>query len=155
MTNSLLNYRLMEEITFDDVLHGFQVSRGMGTPAFEANLLQQLTAMRDAVLFKVLLDIHKAYDALYRERCLVIIATYRVGPRKIRPLRTYWGHLTMMDRDGRYFGLMFKGCRGVTQVEPLPTTIFNVVVDAVIRHWVAVMVSNEDGMEGLGLSIQD
>ena len=33
-----------------------------------------------------------------------------------------------------------KGFRGVTQGEPLSPTIFNVVVDVVVRHWVEVMV---------------
>ena len=32
----------------------------METPALEAKLLQHLTAMREAVLFKVFLDIQKA-----------------------------------------------------------------------------------------------
>ena len=49
---SLMNRRLMEAITFHDVLHGFWVGRGMGTAASEAKLLQQLTSMREAVLFK-------------------------------------------------------------------------------------------------------
>ena len=34
----------------------------------------------------------------------------------------------------------FKFCLGVTQVDPLPHTIFNVVVDSVIYHWVVVVV---------------
>ena len=41
----------------------------------------------------------------------------------------------------------------MTQVDPLSTTIFNVVVDAVARHWVTVMVEGakeqgEHGQEG-------
>ena len=34
-------------------------------------------------------------------------------------------------------------------------TIFNVVVEDVIRHWVEVVAPTEDGTEVLGLSIQD
>ena len=38
-----------------------------------------------------------------------------------------------------YFPIIFyitvSGERGVTQGDPLPPTIFNVVVDAVVRHW--------------------
>ena len=40
----------------------------------------------------------------------------------------------MVARTGGYFGLMFKGYRGVTQGDPLTPMIFNVVVDAVICH---------------------
>ena len=42
----------------------------------------------------------------------------------------------MMARAGGYYGTSFGGERGGTQGDPLPPTIFNVVVDAVVRHWV-------------------
>ena len=41
----------------------------------------------------------------------------------------------MVARAGRYYGKGFKGEIGVTQGDPLSPTIFNVVVDAVVRHW--------------------
>ena len=41
----------------------------------------------------------------------------------------------MVARAGRYYGTEFKGERGVTQGDPLYPTIFNVVVDAVVRQW--------------------
>ena len=37
-------------------------------PPFEAKLLQQLAALREEVLYRILLDLHKAYDALDRSR---------------------------------------------------------------------------------------
>ena len=67
---SLLNLRIAAAISFHDTLHGFRAGRGMGTANFEAKLLQQLTARREAVLFNLFLDIRKAYDALDRERAL-------------------------------------------------------------------------------------
>ena len=42
----------------------------------------------------------------------------------------------MVARAGGYYGTDLRGERGVTQVDPLSPTIFNVVVDAVFRHWV-------------------
>ena len=44
----------------------------------------------------------------------------------------------------------------VTQGDPLSPTIFNVVVDAVIKHWVKVVGGWQEGagQEGLGMSIQ-
>ena len=50
-------------------------------------------------------------------------------------LHNYWRRLTMAARAGGYYGAAFKGARGVTQGNPLSPTIFNVVVDAVVRHW--------------------
>ena len=41
----------------------------------------------------------------------------------------------MAARSGGYYRAAFKGERGVTQVDPLSPTIFNVFVDAVVRHW--------------------
>ena len=42
--------------------------------------------------------------------------------------------------------MTFKGYSGVTQGNPLSPTAFNVVVDAVIHYWVAVVAPTEDGM---------
>ena len=42
----------------------------------------------------------------------------------------------MVVRAGGYYGTYFWGERGMTQGNPLSPTIFNVVVDAVVRHWV-------------------
>ena len=60
-----------------------------------------------------------------------------------------------MARAGKYYRPPFKGYRRVTQVHPLPPTLFNVVVDAIIRHWVTVVAATEADTEGIGLSIQD
>ena len=45
----------------------------------------------------------------------------------------------MVARVGGYYRAAFKEACGVTQGDPLSPTIFNVVVDAVVRHWVTVM----------------
>ena len=87
---SLLNQRLTEAIKFHDVLHGFRASRGTGTAALEASLLKQLTAMREAVLFEVFLDLQKAYVTMDWDRFLEIIAAYGVGPKALQLLQTYW-----------------------------------------------------------------
>ena len=41
-----------------------------------------------------------------------------------------------MARAGGYYGEAFKGARGFTEGDPLPPTIFNVVVGAVVQHWI-------------------
>ena len=80
------------------------------------------------------LDLTKAYNALDRYRYLEILEGYGVGPNARRLLKTYWRRLTMVARAGGYYGTAFKGERGVTQGDPLSPTIFNVVVDAIVRH---------------------
>ena len=77
---AILNFRLTASITFHDFLHVFRAGRGTGTATLEAKLLHQLAALREEVLYVILLDLHKAYDALDRPRCLDILKGYRVGP---------------------------------------------------------------------------
>ena len=53
----------------------------------------------------------------------------------------------MVARTGSYYGKGFKGEQGVTQGDPLSPTIFNVVVDAVVRHWLQ-LATQEAGRRG-------
>ena len=145
----------MAAISFHNTLHGFWAERETGTAALKENLLQQRTAMSEAVLFKVFLYLWKAYDTLDRERALEIIAAYGVGPRTVRLPRTYWYRLTMVAKSGGYFGRPFKGYQGVTQGDPLPPMIFNGVLDSVIRHWVTLVTPTAEGTGGLSLTIID
>ena len=84
----------------------------------------------------IFLNLTKVYNAMDRSRCLEILEGYGVGPSARRLLTTYWRRLTMVARAGGYYGEVFKGARGVMQGDPLSPTIFNVVVDAVVRHWI-------------------
>ena len=59
----------------------------------------------------------------------------------------------MVSRSGGYYKAEFKGSCGVTQGDTISPTIFNVVVDVVVRQWVKVMVEVaeeqcEHGQEG-------
>ena len=74
------------------------------------------------------------YDALDRSRCLEILEGYGVGLKARNLLQTYSHRLTMVAQAGGYYGKEFRGEIGVTQGDPLSPTIFNVVVDAVVRH---------------------
>ena len=52
----------------------------------------------------------------------------------------------MVARAGQYYGTGFKGERGVTQGDPLSPTIFNVVVDAVVRQWLLLATQEAESM---------
>ena len=95
----------------------------------------------------IFLDLTKAYDTLDRSRCLEILEGCSVGPNSKRLMTTYWRRLNMVAREGGYYGTAFRGERGVTQGDPLSPTIFNVVVDAVVRYWVNGLV-DEAGAKG-------
>ena len=54
----------------------------------------------------------------------------------------------MVARAGGYYRSAFQGFRRVKQGYPMSPTIFNVMVDAVVRYWVEVMVEGEGYQEG-------
>ena len=56
--------------------------------------------MREEVLYKIFLDLHKSYDALYLNLCLDILAANGVVPQYLRLLRQYWDWLTMVPGPG-------------------------------------------------------
>ena len=58
----------------------------------------------------------------------------------------------MVARTGRYYSVALRGFQGVTQEYPLSLTIFNVVVDAVVRNWVSLVAGGVEGpdVEGEG-----
>ena len=61
----------------------------------------------------------------------------------------------MVAKAERYFAPPFQGYRGLTQGNPLPPPVFGVLVDAVIRHWIMVVVPAEAGTEGLRETFQE
>ena len=97
---AILHRRLTTAITYHDFLHGFRAGRGTGTATLESELLQQLAAMREEVLYVIFLDLTKAYDVLDRSSSLDILEGYGVGPRARRLLRAYWRKSTMVARAG-------------------------------------------------------
>ena len=76
----ILNFWLIASITFHDFLHGCWAGRGTGTVALKAELIQQLAALREEVLYVIFLDPINSYDTLDRSRCLDILERYSVGP---------------------------------------------------------------------------
>ena len=70
---AILNLRLTASISFHDFLHGFWAGRGTVTATLKAKLLHQLAALREEVMYVIFLDLHKAYGALDRSRCLEIL----------------------------------------------------------------------------------
>ena len=56
----------------------------------------------------------------------------------------------MVARAGGYYREGFKRFQGVTQGDPISPTIFNVVVDVVVRHWVTMALSEAEKRGGRG-----
>jgi hypothetical protein len=73
-----------------DLLHGCRNKRGTRTAGIEAKLAQQLAHLEHLPFYGVFLDLKKAFDSMDRERCLLILEEYGVGPRMIRLIRSFW-----------------------------------------------------------------
>ena len=83
----VLNWRIGAAVQFNSVLHGLWAGQGTGTTSIEANLLRQLTAMGEEVIYKVFLDLRKAYDKFDWDICMEILVGYDVGPWMDRIIR--------------------------------------------------------------------
>ena len=136
---NISNLWIIPSITFHDFLHGFWAGRGMVTTTLKAKLIQQLAALRGGFLCVISLHLHKSYESLDKSRCLVILEVCGVGPQVCLLLRTYWNRLRIVAKAGGYYGAEFKCAKGVTQGDPLSSTISNLMLDSVVQHWVRVM----------------
>ena len=67
---TVVNCGLNRSGTLQNELHGFRAGRATGTATLEENLAQQLAGIAHEPLFQVFLDVQKAYDSLYRGRCM-------------------------------------------------------------------------------------
>ena len=72
-----------------------------------------------------------------------------MGPWARRILCVYWDRLEVVARAGGYYGETFQGLLGVIQVYPLYPTIFNVVVDTLVQHWIILVEGDVGGQDGL------
>ena len=92
-TIGIINQRPTSVILYHDISHGFRTGHGTrhgtGTANLEANLLQQMMVMWEAVLYTIFLDLYKSYDSVDHYRCLHILSGCRMVPRMLRLLWTY------------------------------------------------------------------
>ncbi len=68
----------LSSIEFHDCLHCGLPKQGTGTASIEAKLAQQLAWHDQYPLYKIYLDLKKAYDAIDRGRILKILEAYGV-----------------------------------------------------------------------------
>lgn len=104
------------------------------TGIIEAKLDQQLAHREQCPLYGIFLDLKKAYNAIDRERCLKIFEDSKAGSKCIRLLRVFWDIAELVYRAS----VLRSGLQGLERGDSrgaLSTTIFNLMVHAVVRQW--------------------
>jgi hypothetical protein len=144
-----MDHRL-EVIALHDSLHGCCNGQGTGTAVIEVKLVQQLAHIEQDPFYGVFIDLKKAFDAMDRERCLLILEGHGVGPNMRQLIRQFWDEATNVCRASGNYGRPFKAGRGVTQGGPLLAKLFNIMVDAVVREWLHIL-RGEIDMKGAEL----
>jgi hypothetical protein len=91
----VVNHRL-DAIKLHDSLHGCCSNRGTGIAIIEAKLAQQLLLLELKPFYGVFLDLWKAFDAMDRDQCIMLLEGYGAGPRMIRLIRGYWRDTIMV-----------------------------------------------------------
>ena len=99
--------------------------------------LSIMSTKMEAVLHTIFLYLQKLYWTLDCYRCLDILYGYSVETHTLRILMTNWTCLLIVVKAGGYPPLPplpLHGYHVVTQGEPFSYMVFNVAMDAVIRH---------------------
>ncbi len=78
-------------------------------------MTQQLAHIEQTPFYGVFIDLKKAFDAMDRERCLLILEGHGAGPNMRQLIRHFWDEATNVCRASGNYGAPFKAGRGVTQ----------------------------------------
>ncbi len=126
--------RRLNALSLHEALHGCRNRRGTGTAILEAKLAQQLVYLKQEPFYELFLNLKRAFDAMDRERCLLILEGYGAGPNMVQLICNFWRDATMVCRTSGNYGGPFCAGQGVTQGGPLSAKLFNILVDAVVRE---------------------
>jgi hypothetical protein len=120
----------------------------MGIAIIKAKLAQHHSYLETQPFYGVFLDLRKAFDAMDREQCIMILEGYGAGPRMVQLICGFWQDAIMVCHMAGNYGTAFKAGRGVTQGGPLSDKLFNILVVAVVREWVWQLEEDRDYKEG-------
>jgi len=121
----------LEAIALHDSLHGCRNGRGMGTAVIKAKLTQQLAHIEQAPFYGVFIYLKKAFDAMDREHCLLILEGHGAGPSMRRLIHHFWGRGYQRVQSLGELWRAFQGRPRCDPREPASTKLFNIMVDVV------------------------
>jgi hypothetical protein len=122
----------------------------MGTASIKVKLAQQLAWRDQCPLYKIYLDLKKAYDAINRGCMIKILEAYGVGLNLLRLQNSFWQNARLVCRAGGSYGSLFAAFQGITQGGPLSSLMINVCVNAVVREWLHQTLDDDTARQGIG-----
>ena len=113
-------------------------------------LVQQLARIFHKSLFQGVLDVRKVYASLDWAWCMDILKGYDLGPKLRRIPQRLWTEQAVVPKSGRFYAQPFSTGRGVTQVYPVSPTVFNIMVDAVVKAVIIEVYGMHEASNGIG-----
>ena len=81
-----------------------------------------------------------------------------MGPKMLRLLLAHWDGQLMIAKEQGFYGPPFGTSRGMTQGSKFSPSAFNIIVDKVVRYWLALVLEDDGGtvvLDGLGLTVRE
>ena len=81
-----------------------------------------------------------------------------MGPKMLRLLEAHWAGQLMIAKEQGFYGPPFGTSRGMTQGSKFSPSAFNIIVDKVVRYWLALVLEDDGGtvvLDGLGLTVRE
>jgi Reverse transcriptase (RNA-dependent DNA polymerase)/Endonuclease-reverse transcriptase len=140
----IISDRINNTIIYHPAIHGFRRNRGTHTAISELKVHMRATMnnKKHRPRYIVFLDLTKAHDSIDRARTLEILKAYGVGPNILHFINTTWESDKVIPRQAGCYGKEFATTRGVRQGDVMSPTIFNIVIDAVVKHCERVFKTN-------------
>ena len=134
LISMIIHLRIMDTVEFHESIHGFRRHRGTATAIINLKLQVQLARREKKPLYMIFLDLKKAYDSVDRTRTLKLLENYGLGKNIIRIIQNIWEDDVLIPKQQMYYGKPFTTQRGVKQGDIVSPTLFNIIIDAVVRH---------------------
>ena len=104
LCSSMINCRLNKNIGWHEGVHRFRMGKGCTMAIIETKLPSEKARLAGTVLFHDFLDSSKAYNTVDRDRLLILLEDYEVGPMCHLVLVATWDDSLMVPKKGGQFG---------------------------------------------------
>ena len=139
----IIDTHLSEIVCLHNVLYWFRAGRGTGVMILEMNMEQELARLEQDPLFLVFVYLKNSYDTVDCGRLMMTLEGYGAGPHMCRLLAVSWEQQEVVIYQNRYHTLDFKENQGTTQGGLISLTLFNLIVDNVVRNWLSLVVEDQ------------